>query len=216
MSRLEAATVVFSENFSSSTLMNSGNPYLGGWFTPQIAFQKWSSTTDASISNGALTVQSTNGTRSAGIILSPDIFPAAGSYTLSFDVASYTGDGNDNGLVTVWSGKNYDLTRASGRALILDTYQAKLRTEGSATASELGSLQFTSTGTKQITFNYDGSGAVALFFGAYTGGYPFPTVTYDNLSLTQNSNSISVPEPSTTALVSMIGLAGCFVRRRKA
>lgn len=213
---LQGQTLVFSENFSNSTLTSNANPYLGGWFGSQVSFQTWNGPGESSISNGALTVNSTSETRSAGLLLAPSMFPGAGSYTLSFDVTAYTGDSNDMGLVNVWAGSGYDLTKSTGNALILDMLSEQLRTEGSATSSLIGSTTFTSTGNgKQITFNYDGSSAVGMFFGVNTKGWPFPSATFDNITLTQNGTA-SVPEPSVTALVALFGSASCFIRRRRA
>ena len=190
------------------------NPYLGGWFTPQTAFQIWNGPGEASITAGALTVTSTNGTRAAGILLSPGLFSTPGTYTLSFDVTAYSGSSNNSGLVTIWAGRGFDLSQSTGNALILDTLSAELKTAGSATATSFGSSSFTSGGNnKQISFSYDGSSAVALFFGAHTAGWPFPTVTYDNISISKNSLA-AVPEPSVTALLALLASASCFTRRR--
>lgn len=214
----QAATVVYSENFSSSTLTSNGNPYLGGWFTPQTAFQQWVGSNDgaASITTGALTVTPTSGTRTAGVVLSPGIFPAAGSYTLSFDVTAYNTAASDPAKVTIWSGKDYGASN-TGNSIQIDTYNAQLTGHGSATTSLLGSANITSTGssTQSITFNYDGTSAVALFFGAATDGWPFPTATYDNITVTQNS-PVVIPEPSVSAFAAgMVGVM-CLLRRRKA
>lgn len=220
---VKAATVVFQEDFSSSTIVGNGNPYYGGWYSPQVTAGKWNGAYEASITSSELRVNPTSGTRSAGLILDPSKFSAPGQYTLTFDVTSFQVDGgpaDDFGLVSVWSGSGYDLTRTSGSALILDTYSAQLKGADGATTKELGSLTFRDTGTKQITFNYDGTSAVALFFGASTGGWPFPTVKYDNINLTMPSLSMRpgntpVPEPSVMMLSAVVGMAGCFIRRRK-
>lgn len=211
---LKAQTLVYSDNFESSHVDSKANPYLGGWFSPQVGFNTWNGSYEASISGSKLNVTTSNETRSAGILIAPSSFPGAGSYTLSFDVAAYTGDSNDTGLVTVWSGKGYDLSRSSGNALVLDTLSSQLRTEGTAKSSLLGSYTFTTTGGgKQFNFDYDGISAVALFFGANTKGYPFPTVSYDNVSIRPMT---TIPEPSVAALVAIVAVGACVVRRRNA
>lgn len=220
---LQAASVVFQEDFSSSTIVGNGNPYYGGWYSPQVTAGKWNGAYEASITAGELRVNPTSGVRSAGLILDPSNFSAPGQYTLTFDVTSFQVDGgpaDDFGLVSVWSGKGYDLTRSSGSALILDTYSAQLKGAEGATAQELGNLKFSDTGSKQITFDYDGTSAVALFFGATTGGWPFPTVKYDNINLTMPTLSMRpgntpVPEPSVMMLGAVVSVGGCFIRRRK-
>ncbi len=212
----QAATVVYSENFSSSTLTSNGNPYLGGWFTPQTAFQQWVGDGSSSITTGALRVEPTSGSRSAGVVLSPGIFPAAGSYTLSFDVTAYNTSAGDPAKVTIWSGKDYGASN-TGNSLQIDTYNMQLNPQGAASVASLGSATFTAAGssTQSITFTYDGVSAVALFFGASTDGWPFPTATYDNITVTQNS-PVVIPEPSVSALAAgMVGVM-CLLRRRNA
>lgn len=222
---LEAATSIFSENFSTTTIAPNANPYVGGWFGSPAGFQTWNGSSEASITTGAipadkmLTLAPTSGIRSAGIVLSPDLFSesGAGSYTLSFDVTAYGGDSNDSGVVRIWSGSDYVMGGA-GNALQLDTLNGELKALGSATVNLLGSASVIETdlGTrKSITFTYDGSSAVALFFGAETGGWPFPTVSYDNISITQNVPAL-IPEPSVSALAA--GLLGMMslIRRRTA
>ena len=212
---LNASTVIFSENFTSTTLVSNANPYLGGWFTPQAALQAWNGPGEASITTGALTVTSTSGTRSAGTLLSPGLFPQAGTYTLSFDVTAYSGASNNSGLVTIWSGTGYDLGNASPNALVLDTLFAELKPSGLATAALLGSTLITESGNGwEVSFNYDGTSAVALFFGVTTSGWPFPTATYDNISISRPSPA-AIPEPSVPTLVALVAAAFCLVRRRR-
>jgi hypothetical protein len=208
------AAVIFSEDFSSAILRPNAVGYLGGWFGSAVGFQTWNGPGEAVIGGGALTVSTTSTIRSAGIVLSPTLFPSAGSYTVSFDVTSYVGDGNDSGLVRVWGGRGYDLF-SSGNALILDTLTAQFNPVGTASSSLLGSALFIVSGTgQQFSFNYNGTDAVALFFGASTGGSPFPLVTFDNISV----STVLVPEASTGALVGLLGVATAvnILRRRRA
>lgn len=146
---VQASTVVFSEDFSTSTLANNPNGYLGGFYTPQVAFGQWVGSNDGvSITTGVMTAAPTSATRTGGIVLSPSLFAEAGpgTYTLTFDITSYSGSSNNNALVSVWSGAGYDLSLSSSSSLIVDTYAAQFTPSGSATASLLASGTYTSAG----------------------------------------------------------------------
>jgi hypothetical protein len=216
---LSAASVVFSENFTSASMSTSWAFNIGGNSNNYPGFGQWVGQSEASITTGALRVAPTGGTRSAAIVLSHSDFAAtgAGSYTLSFDVTAYSGASNNVGMVTVWTGSAYTYGN-SANSLQLALDQAKLVASGAATASQLGSSVISSTdgGTqKTITFDYDGTGEIALFFGMNAVSWPHPVVTYDNIVLSKNS-SAPIPEPSVTALAAGMVGAMCLVRRRKA
>jgi len=203
------AATVFTENFSSTTLVDKPNSYLGGYYGNSVNFGEWArSGPTVSLSAGTLQVSSDSGYRGVAILLSPSLFPSAGAYTLTFDIVSYTGDANDTATVAVWQGSGYDMTRSSANALILHTQTGQLQALGSATSSLLTSANYNAAGTGiTLDFNYDGTSTVALFFGATTGGYPFPTVSYDNVSVSSKTVS-TVPEPTTFAILALpLGLA---------
>ncbi|WP_411825728.1 PEP-CTERM sorting domain-containing protein [Luteolibacter sp. AS25] len=209
-----AQTIVFNDDFSSSAIKKSGNPYVGGWFEPQLGFQKWTSSDNASISSGALTINSTSATRSAGIVISPSLFDGAGDYVLTFDLKDYTGDSNDSAIATIWAGSGYDLSFKSGNALIVDTYSASLSQSGTAVTQQLASTYLNeSSNGNQMTFSYDGTSAVAVFLGVKTEGYPFPSATYDNVSITKASVA-AVPEPNVAMLLGIAGTCVLLARRR--
>ncbi len=212
---LSAATTVFSETFSTSTISNKWATFVGGNSNNYINFGQWAGPTEASITTGALTVNSTNTIRSAGIILSPADFAAtgAGSYTLSFDVTAYSGGAAANkGVVTIWTGSGWN----SMASLELAMSTASLVAHNGAVSAQVGTANVTGTATQQsITFNYDGTSAVALFFGVNAASYEFPTATYDNILLSKDS-PVAIPEPSVSALAAgMVGVM-CLLRRRKA
>jgi hypothetical protein len=213
-SRTEASTIVFADDFSSSTIVNQGNPYVGGWFTPQLALQQWTGTTESSITTGALSVGTTNGTRTAGIVLSPTLFEGAGEYVLSFDLTSYSGDGNDAAVATVWAGSGYDMSGSTGNAITVNTYSASLLASGSAQVMQLAAASLTAASNgNEISFAYDGNSAVAIFLGVSTGGWPFPTATYDNVMVSKTSPE-SVPEPGAMLLLG-VALVSFAIRRRR-
>jgi len=204
--------VVFEDNFTSGSITNQVNPYHGGWFSPQIAVNTWyGGHTYASIGSGALHVMSDSGVRSAGIFLPPSLFFGNGAYSLEFDVTAYSGDVNDSAIVSVWQGSNYDLF-SSPNAVVLNTLSASLTTMGSASSAELIRGTYQNPGANlTLDFNYDGSSGIALFFGATTGAYPFPSVTFDNVSLRKLA---AVPEPSTVTLIALFSCVFVGKRRR--
>lgn len=213
-SRSEASTTVFADDFSSSSIVNQGNPYVGGWFTPQLAFQQWTSTLEAAISDGGLDITTTNSTRSAGIVISPELFDGAGDYVLKFDISSYVGAANNSALVTVWSGSGYDLGGTSENSITVDTYTASLVATGSAEVMQLAATTLTTVSTDhEINFTYDGISAVAVFLGATTIGWPFPSATYDNVLISKFAIE-PIPEPSTTLFVGASVMSLLMIRRR--
>jgi hypothetical protein len=213
--RTEAATVVFADDFSTTSITSRGNPYVGGWFhDAQISFQQWTGATEASISGGGLNVHTTNQTRSAGIVLSPELFDGAGEYILKFDLSSYSGSSNNSAVATVWAGSGYDLGGTTGNAITVDTYTASLLAVGSAEVFQLAAMTLTAASTdNQISFSYDGTSAVAVFLGTTTAGWPFPAATYDNVSVSKIV-SMPIPEPSAGVLIGAGMISLLRMRRR--
>jgi len=199
-----AATVtkaVFKDDFSSTSLSDKPNGYLGGWYGNHVAFGEWvKGDWNVQASGGALQVSTTGGFRGAAVLLSPALFKEAGSYTLSFDISNYSGESNNSASVSIWSGKGYDLTNSSANALILDAQNNQLRTEGSASSVKLASANPVANGSYSINFTYDGTSAVALFLGATTNGWPFPSLTYDNVSVAPVVSPSASPAPPASAV----------------
>jgi hypothetical protein len=201
---------LYTNDFSSGSVTNQVTGYIGGWFGSNFNFQQWyGGTGNADITAGSLTVSSDSGYRSAVILFEPAAFlEGAGRYRITVDVSSYTGDANDRGLVRVWSGAGYDLSGSTGNGISVSSEAGTFTAFGSATVADLGSLEITSTGNHVFEFTYDGIGAVGIFLGAETAGYPFPQMDYNSISV------VAVPETSSAIL-------GCFawsvmlVRRRR-
>lgn len=214
VSRAQNSVPIFSDDFSTSTKFESLNPYVGGFYTPQLPFQKWTGGPDSevSISSGVLTVNSSSGTRTAGIVLSNTLFSGAGNYVLTFDMKSYTGSTNNTALASVWSGKGFDLAQTAN-ALIVDTSIASLTAQGNAQVAKLAETNFNTVGNgKTLTFAYDGISAVGIFLGVKTTGFPFPSATFDNVTVSKLS---AVPEPSASILFGLAAFCSTLVRRRK-
>jgi len=221
-----AAAVIYTENFATTTLADKPNSYLGGYYGSPVTFGEWVRASNSTISanSGSLQVGSDSGFRSAAVLLSPDLFPSAGTYTLSFDILNYTGDANDTATVGIWSGSGYDLTHSSGSALILNSLTGVLQAQGSATSSQLSSTSYMAAGSYSVDFTYDGYSTVALFLAATTGGYPFPTVRYDNVTISSmsapmefpaSSPAESIPETTVPAIFGLAASLGLLRRRRR-
>lgn len=208
-----AEAVIFADDFSSSTLTTNPNGYLGGWYSSQISFGEWvADTGHASISGGLATVDSTSGVRSLAIVIDPANFSGAGTHTLTFDVSSYSGDGDDTGLVRIWQGSGYNLGLDSADGIQVDTQAGSFEAFGSAEAEQLADFSFTTTGSAySIDFDYDGSSAVGIFLGVQTSAWPFPEASFDNISL---SSAAAIPEPTGALSASLIVL-GLLWRNRK-
>lgn len=212
------AVSVFVEDFAATTLTSRENGYVGGWYGNHLALGRWfGNAKRIDVGAGALAVYNDTGSsRFAGIVLDPGIFHGkAGKYLLSFDVKEIAlnqpGVGNPvmglthRGRVEVWQGQGYDLTNESADGLWANSFSGTLTAKGDASVSTLGSVTFgTAADDYTLAFDYDGTSAVALFFGADKVSYPHLTVVYDNIGITPTQ----VPEPSTGLLVALgLGLA---------
>ena len=207
---LFASTTVYSENFSTSTLPSRPQGALG-FFNNNINFGEIGVASRATIDLGELVVDTTSNFRGIGIALDPDSFFGQGIYEVAFDITNYSGDFNDFAEVGVYSGRGYEFGN-DRNALLLNAQTGQLTGQGSAVAEELRTETFTSVGRESFTFEYDGTSAVALFFGARTSGSPFPDVSFDNISVTSAQFNSAVPEPSSALLV---GCSAVFLFGRR-
>ena len=204
-----ANAVIFSDDFSSSSTANISFGYLGGWFSPQVSFGQWfGNSSEASISGGTLEVNSTaSDARGAFIVLAPEAFPSAGTFTLNYDITAFTqGAAANSATVRVFTGSGYDLTLSSGNALILNPQTGSVTPQGSATAALAASTSVTGTGPGSLPFTRGSDDAVAIFFGVSGAAFPFPSMSVDNVSV--------VPEPHEYAALAGLGLLGFAVWRR--
>jgi hypothetical protein len=223
------ASPVWTEDFESTSLVKKGSdPYIGGnWGGSQLGFGVWASTTETSyadiIDDGGGTgnkvlrtwYDSTNNWRGGAIVLSPNIFTGgAGDYELTYEIPAYAAGGAGSyAEVSVWSGKDYDLTGNTSAALIVgvtgSNHNNTLAVLGNASSTSLESAKPTGTGTFTMSFHYDGVSAIGLFFGSYeASSWSAPTVQYDNISVTP------VPESSSMLAAGLLVGLGCFWRRR--
>ncbi|WFB35001.1 hypothetical protein P3T73_12610 [Kiritimatiellota bacterium B12222] len=217
--------VIFTEDFSSSTLEHESNGYLGGWFSDLVDFDQWLSGDYGEITTSEtlkIFNEAPNTTRSAAIVLSPDAFETAGvgTYTLSYDIVNYAGSVGDYASVNVWSGSGYGPPGETGNALIINTLSSTVPTAGSAISTELTSNTHTTTGTGfSMNFNWDGVSAIVLNLGGYNVNYPHLSVEYDNIQIF-GGNVPVIPEMSSLWLMilSFSGIMGVtvFKRHRKA
>ncbi|WP_411826141.1 PEP-CTERM sorting domain-containing protein [Luteolibacter sp. AS25] len=238
ITQAHSATVFFEENFSSTNIVNSTRPYLGGWYSNQVSYNTWTAGNNVSIatnstvvgSTPALVAAPTSGVRTAAIVFDSNTLTSAGVYTLTFDITSYvantssstaSGNASNAAIVNIYAGTNYDTSKTSASGLIVNTETGILEQLGNAKAELLDSQKFTSAVTsQQMTFTYSGTGAIVMFFGAETGGWPFPSASFDNISITSAAASASaaaattVPEPSAMAFAAILFI-GLLSRRRR-
>ncbi len=214
-SHAQTLVPVFSDDFSTSTKFNSGNPYVGGFYSPQLPLQKWTGNNgDVTISSGEMKVTSTNSVRSAGIILGNTLFDGAGEYVLAFDMKSYTGASNNTAFASVWSASGFQIGANNNSSIVVDTFSAQLNALGNSQAAKLAEATFNTVGNgKTVNFTYDGTSAVGLFLGVTTQGFPFPIATFDNVVVSKVVAD-PIPEPSLTLLLGFAAFGSTLMRRR--
>lgn len=228
-----ADAAVYSQDFTSPpfTVPNKGATTFGGG-SPTGTFGEWiAGDGNITSNNNTLVTSDTSDTsRSGGVMLDPSLFAAtgAGAYSITFDIVSFGPAGSavpEGGgvsptawqdalaMVSVWAGSGYGLGNQGKDVLILNAQAGALQVgdvTGNAVSTLLVSQNYASTsfGTYTLTFNYDGTSAVAVFMGVKSAGWEFPRVVYDNLVIN------AVPEPSSAALAMLGGLVWGLRRRR--
>jgi len=160
-------------------------------------------------------VTSTSGYRGAVILFEPDLFiDGAGEYLVTVNVSGNFSVSNDPAVVRIWSGAGYNLNHDSAAAIFVNAQTGAFTALGTATATDLGRLDITESGIFSVQFTFDGTSAIGIFLGAQTGGWPFPEVDYDSLTVAMISGSAVIPEPSSALLV-CVSLTALFVRRKR-
>ena len=230
-----ASPVVFSEDFSTTILPTNTQAHLGGNIS-LATFGEISVAANASIVNETLELSSTSGFRGIGIAFDADQLVAGTSYTLSvdiidFELSSRFGSNFADSLdINVFTGNDFLADNNNSDRLFLNAQSGELQNRnGSATATEVVSESVISfqdspnTGSIELNFDYDGSDSLAIFLGAVSDGFPHPTVTIDNITLSESepgsggsSSDIevgTVPEPSSVLLLSLSSLA--LLRRKR-
>ena len=221
-----ASPVVFSEDFTSTRLApNSLQANLGGVET-LATFGEISVSSDASIENGALVLTSSSGFRGVGIAFEASQLVAGATYNLSLDVIDFElsspfgSNFNDSFQINVYTGNSFLPDSDNSERLFLNSQSGELEVRnGSATSTEILSENIFSfgdspnTGSVELSFNYDGSDALAIFLGAVSDGFPFPEITIDNIVLSEESGNNSVPEPRSVLLLSLSSLL--LLRRKR-
>ena len=222
VSHLHASTVVFQDDFSSSNYTTNGNSYIGGSGT-QLVFNQWTGSNSGNILGEQLNVTSTSGSRVAALALGPEAFgvegAGAGTYTITFDLTSFLNLANGTALVSVTSVSGFSAPGTRGqagnnRARVNTINASVLPQSAEVSVSTLASTQLNAASTgNTISFEYDGSSAIVLFFGASADGSPFPTTSFDNISVSKIDIQ-AVPEPAAPALLGLAGAMLLLVRRK--
>jgi len=209
LSTSSAHAAIYFDDFTSGSVTDEANGYIGGFYSPHWDFDQWYGVSnEAFISNGSLSVSSTSGLRGAFILFEPDLFiDGAGEYAVTVNVS---GDFSalDPAVVRVWSGSGYDLSNDSADAIEVKPQGGIFEAKGNATVSDLGRLEMTESGTFSLQFTYDGTSAIGVFLGAETNGWPFPEVDYNSMTLAL------IPEPSS-ALLACFSLTALLTRRKR-
>ena len=149
-------------------------------------------------------------------MLTPETLGSSpGTFQLQFDIVSFDpGETFDGTLgtgfaeVNIFSGEGFQADNDND-AVLLNAQTGELAALGDAESTELASQDFTTAGDNiTITFEYDGSGAIAIFFGANTSSFPFPSVVFDNIQVS------TIPEPSSVFYISITSLFVLLRRKR--
>ena len=210
--------VIYTEDFSGTTVLPSDTQETLGFYNGNALSDGIvvSDSANATIENGQLGINSTSGFRGIGLVLTPEetLGSSPGTYQLQFDIVSF--DPGVNGPtvgtgfaeVNIFSGNEFQAAN-DANAVLLNAQTGELEALGAAVSTELASQNFTTAGDNiTITFEYDGSGAIAIFFGANTSSFPFPSVVFDNIQVS------TIPEPSSVFYISITSLFVLLRRKR--
>ena len=221
------ATVIYSEDFSSTTTNGLGTQANLGFFGPNFAaLNDIAVAANSTVQNEALFFNSNTGNefRGIGIVLDAAAFVGIGSYTLQYDIVDFQlsspfGSAFDDQLqAIVWTANGFVEGTSDGLTINAQSGDVVLSApESTASATQVASQAVSfqdapNTGTFNLDFEYDGSEAVVLYLGAVSDGFPFPEITIDNISVSSLS---AVPEPASTTLLGL-GLLTLTFRRRRA
>ena len=213
--------VIFTEDFSGSTVLPSVLQETLGFFDENGTVNALSDgivvsdPANANIANGELGINSTSGFRGIGLVLTPETLGSSpGTFQLQFDIVSFDRGENFGTVgtgfaeVNIFSGNGFQAGN-DANAVLLNSQTGELAALGTAESTELASQDFTTAGENiTITFEYDGSGAIAIFFGANTSSFPFPSVVFDNIQVS------TIPEPSSVFYISITSLFVLLRRKR--
>ena len=219
------AAVVYTNTFDNAfDFTDAGAIELGG-ATPDVVAEDFFGGTNGVVISGSQLqfslapnpiVAGENRSRSAGVWLNPTGW-AIGTITVEFDISNYVAGG------TAAAETYYQAYFASGvdasNAVGLDIQggaAADPVLSGSATSGTLGAENaFTADGSLSFTFNYTGAEEfIGLVFSSKSGigtGNFQAQYNVDNLVV---SDTTVIPEPSSTALLGLGGLAFLLRRRR--
>ena len=198
----QGATIVFDEDFTPTPATTTGSGLIGfDGSNPGT----WFIGTNAADVVGDLTLSEGDGRSRGGVIwLDPTGWGGSGTeVTVEFDVTAYDNDGSKTyfqvyGANDVSAGNlaQFDVQLGTNVDVITGV-------TGTASLSEIGpEFGITGTGTDlSSTFEYTGQDYIALLF------FTMQTVTFDNIT-------VAVPEPSSTALLGLGGLALMLRRKR--
>lgn len=209
------AAVVFTEDFSSSTLTENRDVIELGGATPEVVAGQWFSSTNGIAINNELQLTNFNENRSRGVGIWLDSSTwDIGAVTVAFDVLDYVVGGSDSesffqayfadGVNSTDSAVGFDVHAGGG-------VDPQLSVTGSTIAGLIGDRNTITANVTQatFTFNFTGEENIGLVFhnmSGVTGSMPVYSV--DNLTVT------TVPEPSSAILLALGGI-GLLTHRRR-
>lgn len=203
-----ARAQMYSDNFSSSTIEDVPNAYLGGFYGSNIDFGQWFGVSsgeaiEASISGGELILNSTSGLRGAFLVLAPSVFGSDTELTLTLDVASLDlGNAVNSATARVFTSTGYDMTLSSADALFINPQAASVTTLGGASVVMAAESTLAQGSGQTIDFTRPDGHAVLVFLGVTGQAWEFPEMRVSEMSV-----NAAIPEPSAFLLVGMGSLA---------
>jgi hypothetical protein len=215
-----AYVIHYEEDFAPpTTVINNGksNDWRFGGTSPEVGTEQWfSARTTISLASEALAFGADfQGARSRGAAVWLDSSAwDVGIVTVTFDVSGYTAGTNDaESWFQAYAATGVNTTDQVSLDLHGSTATGVVAAStGSATIDTIGSqFNFSASGTDlTASFNFTGQDNIALVFNNFSGlptGGALATFSIDNIS-------VAVPEPSSTALLGLGGLAFALRRRR--
>lgn len=208
----ESRAQIYSDDFTSSSIDNESNAYLGGWYGSQVSFdQLFGPGSSASITGGQLDLTSTSGVRGAFLVLPPAMFGTETIFSLTVDVDEVDiGSSGNDVLARVFTGSGYDLTLSSADGLFVNPGAGSVTAFGSSTASLAAEMSLSAGEGQVLDFTRSADDAVLVFIGSdASAGWPFPEMQVASISIA------ALPEPSTLGLLVLSSSLVVFHRKRK-
>lgn len=211
------AALVYTSDFSAGYTSSGTGAHLLGGASPDVTATDWfGSTNGINLTGGDITFANStqNRLRGAGVWLDTTGW-TAGLVTVGINATTYTAGADTNFLFQAYAANGVDASNSVSLDLHGSANGAVSANTGTATIAALGAEQYvTAAGSNSFTFTFNGTDQfVGLVFAQenIAGGSTFGSADLDNLTV---NTTDPIPEPSSTALLGLGGLA-LILRRRK-